>query len=378
MELLDKSMNDCNQCNDWKLSSKSCVVVDKLTNCQIRHFDQKFYVTHCKTTEDIPIDQNYFAKTLGLIARNKLANESKEELNLTFPLRQIARTVPKVSQGSDILCWTQEKSENEKKLNAKKTKKKRMSKKTVINVRKPCTAVTKKQFKRLIGNFPIGSQLFDKFKAKFDQTLIASNDMKVEDISIQVPEYSCKEDLLKSSSPQKYNNWNVSDIEKKCHRSELSVRMCDKEKRSKKSKVRNEDQFIHWITFSRRQRLEKMSRLTTGLNWRLRLKASHCQKLNVELKRLNVFKCWECCQSFHESSLCQHLMSKQTDYIDNTENDFIDCQPINNSMTPLDNSTPSVTEHKSVDTEIETKELSDVTKRWIRNEDLFCRPLRPQ
>ena len=98
MELLDKSMNDCNQCNDWKLSSKSCVVVDKLTNCQIRHFDQKFYVTHCKTNEDILIDQNYFAKTLGLIARHKLENESKEELNLTFPLRQIARTVPKVSQ----------------------------------------------------------------------------------------------------------------------------------------------------------------------------------------------------------------------------------------------------------------------------------------
>lgn len=275
---------------------------------------------------------------LDLVSTQLLNNKSMDSLKTSYPLRTIARIEPLIrDQFGDILLdrnvvinQTIERNDNSVENNETSNQYLLRNKfsqrlKTVLNVNK-----TKKQMEKVVkrehnskmkslkgvSRLPFSTSLGLRVYRTLPQNCLSST-------YIQKSEPFCRTDKsYKSWSISKYNIWNCSSIERKTFRTNFTKG--------------SNDSFYY--SFNRRQRLEKMKRMETGLNWRSRLRSLHCKQIFVKL-----FDCQKCCicgnhlnvgHSCDESannSLVSELSNKQLDQSFDLSESGFDLMSQNNS-----------------------------------------------
>ena len=276
------------------------VVLRRLTSDQIKRYDQSFYENYCQPT------RKDFMRSLGLISSHHMSHYSQERLKQSFPLRRIARIKANIQRDDSNRILLDHNISEEWKVKQKRKGrplKKNGGHKKMIESELSAAQLTAK--------FPIGSPMFDRLWRTFDQTPTFKEVTEAGQQSISMAQYKSDQNLLPAMGKTSgYNRWSASSIERNCHRSELSVRMSDQ---SANAKRRTKVLYSHWMAFNRRQRLEKMMRIRTGLKWKQRLQVRHCTKLSVKVEPIQLIECTICCNVLTELNLCQHLTNKSKD-----------------------------------------------------------------
>jgi hypothetical protein len=279
---------------------------------------------------------------LDLVSTQLLSNKSMDSLKTSYPLRRIARIEPLIRDqfgdilldGNVVINQTIERNDNSVENNETSNQyllrnKFRQQLKTGLNVNK-----TKKQMEKVlkrehnskmkslkgVSRLPFSTSLGLRVCRTLPQNCLSSTHIPN---TIQKSESFCRTDKsYKSWSTSKYNNWNCSSIERKTFRTNLTKSSSDS----------------FYYSFNRRQRLEKMKRIETGLNWKSRLRSLHCKQVFVKL--FDYQNCSICgnhlnvghnCDESANNSLVSELSNKQLDQSFDLSESGFDSMSQNNS-----------------------------------------------
>jgi hypothetical protein len=280
---------------------------------------------------------------LDLVSNQLLSNKSMDSLKTSYPLRRIARIEPLVrDQFGDIILdgnvvinqtieqndnWVENNETSNQYLLRNKFSQQLKTRLSVNKTEKQMEKVLKREhnlkMKSLKGvsRLPFSTSLGLRVCRTLPQNCLSSTHIPN---TIQKSEPFCRTNQsYKSWSISKYNNWNCSSIERKTFRTNFTKG--------------SDDSFYY--SFNRRQRLEKMKRIETGLNWRSRLRSLHCKQLFVKL-----FNCQNCCicgnhlnvghncDESANNSLVSELSNKQLDQSFDLSESGFDSMSQNNSI----------------------------------------------
>ena len=274
---------DLKCCFDPKLHSKPVVVINRLSKQEIQKQNQQFvrkYILDVKvnrqSNEDITQTQQM--QCLGLIPTKELASKPLESLSQTFPIRDIARIGPQLKDDSNRLLLN----------------KRLIIRQNVQNmiIRKKMSQQNKERMRSVgfVSKFEMSSQISDRLVRTLElQSLDPNHAMNASVKQISLPSYE-----IRPKNYIKYNDWNSSNIERRSLKSELSFGLKGNE---------------HKYVFTRRQRLDKIQRMESGINWKSRILLMNCRNVSINLDKIE--NCPICSEKLESTHSCRKSKSSK-------------------------------------------------------------------
>ncbi|XP_054162448.1 uncharacterized protein LOC128960401 [Oppia nitens] len=354
-------MADCDQretqffstqcCNDWHNKYQPKVVVNKLSEIDIKKYlpidgpelkSSINLIDSQKPKDNAETISSDFMRFLNLIPTDDLKHKPMERLKQSFPVRDICKVDDicvdldtnrvigdrnAILRANDVIVnnTTRPGPRVMKKKGVKRKANTKTIDKNGLNNEKKRRLDQNKRLLTFVSNFDFTSEMFVFLATTLNIKSLSHNEIQqMANKSTEMNRYSRNETLICLTDTE-LNRWKSSNIYEKTIVEELEQQYNRK---------------YFYYSFTRRQRLERQLRLKTGIDWLSRLYLQQCLPLDVSIIRVTICdNCgervadrWHSCRSFEkvvrksQSLIIIDLSEDTDDYVLDTdvENQMLD------------------------------------------------------